>query len=101
MIAPITATNTTALAGTLVVGLTLASQREPGMAPSRLKAKVIREALVRQAVAQKSWPAVEMSRTRKCQPSGSAWPKITSTAPKPSVTPSASWTAKRNASSSR
>jgi len=28
----------------------------------------MREALVRQAVVQKSWPAVEMNRIRKCQP---------------------------------
>ncbi|MEO6704103.1 MAG: amino acid permease, partial [Jatrophihabitantaceae bacterium] len=31
---------------------------EPGIAPSRLNAKVIRDALVRQAMRQKNWPAV-------------------------------------------
>src|SRR3954454_3714783 len=54
MMMPIAVTNMTALAGIRVVGLTFASQAEPGMAPSRLKAKVIREALVRQAVVQNS-----------------------------------------------
>ena len=50
------------------------------MAPSRLKAKVIREALVRQAVVQKSWPAAEMNTTIECDVSPSACPKMTSTA---------------------
>ena len=71
MMMPMAVTNMTALAGILVFGLTLASQAEPGIAPSRLNAKVIREALVRHAVVQNSWPAVEISSTRKCQPSGS------------------------------
>ena len=53
-----------------MVGLTFDSHDEPGIAPSRLNANVIREALVRQAVVQKSWPAVEMNRIRKCQPVG-------------------------------
>ena len=97
---PMAATNITALAGILVVVLTLDSSFEPGIAPSRLNAKVIREALVRQAVAQKSWPAVEISRMVKCQPSPSAWLKITSTLPKPLLTPSGSCTANTNESSS-
>ena len=46
------------------------SSRDPGIAPSRLNAKVIREALVMQAVVQNNWPAAEISRTRKCQPCG-------------------------------
>ena len=96
---PMTPTNMTALAGMRVVLFTVESHFEPGMAPSRLNAKVIRDALVRQAVVQNSCPAVEISSTRKCQPSGSACPKITSTAPKPSLTPLTSWTAKTNASS--
>ena len=53
-----------------MVVLTFDSQDEPGIAPSRLNANVIREALVRHAVVQNSWPAVEISSTRKCQPSG-------------------------------
>ena len=35
----------------------------PGTAPSRLKAKSMREQLVMQAMVQKNWPTVEMSRT--------------------------------------
>ena len=67
---------------------TFATRSDPGIAPSRLNAKVIRDALVRQAVVQKSCPAVEIRRIRKCQSSGSAWPKITSTAAEAlSVTP--------------
>ena len=50
-----TATNMTALAGTLL-RVHLRPEREPGMAPSRLNANVIREALVRQAVVQNNWP---------------------------------------------
>ena len=71
----------TALAGIRVLACTLESHDDPGIAPSRLNAKVIREALVRHAVVQKSCPAVEISSTRKCQPVGSACPKIRSTAP--------------------
>ena len=36
-------------------------RREPGIAPSRLKAKVIRDALVMQAVVQKNWPMARTS----------------------------------------
>ena len=35
----------------------------PGTAPSREKAKVMREALVTQAMPQNSWPTVEMTST--------------------------------------
>jgi hypothetical protein len=97
--APTTAQSRTALTGTRLEGLTFDHSREPGIAPSRLKANVIREQLVMQAAVQNSWPAVEISRTRKCQPSGSAWPKMTSMPPPPLVTPAGSWTAKRKASS--
>ena len=79
---PITATNITALAGTLL-GVHLGPSLEPGIAPSRLNANVIRDALVRHAVVQKSWPAAEMSRTGSAGPSANAAPKITSTPPKP------------------
>ena len=67
-----TATNMTALAGTFV-GVDLRPQREPGIAPSRLNANVIRDALVRQAVVQKSWPNAEMrdhERVRSPRPEG-------------------------------
>ena len=47
---------------------TFDQSREPGMAPSRLNANVMRDALVMQAVVQKNWPAVEMNSTRTCQP---------------------------------
>ena len=41
------------------------------MAPSRLNAKVIREALVMQAIVQKNWPTAEMKSTNvaQCSPS--------------------------------
>jgi len=100
MMIPMVATKITALAGILVAALTLDSHDEPGMAPSRLKANVIREALVRQAVAQNSWPAVEISRIVKCQPSPRAWVKITSTLPNPLLTPPGSCTANTNESNS-
>ena len=53
MSAPMTATNMTALAGTFD-GRTLDQMLEPGIAPSRLKANVMRDALVRQAIVQKN-----------------------------------------------
>ena len=73
-----TATKRTAFAGTLVAGDTLDHRPDPGIAPSRLKAKVMREALVRQATVQKNCPVAEISSTRKCQLSGSAWPMASS-----------------------
>ena len=66
-----TATNTTALAGTFAA-VTFDQILEPGIAPSRLNANVMREALVRQAIVQKNWPAVEIASTVTCQPCGSA-----------------------------
>ena len=89
----------TALAGIRVVGLTLTS-REPGIAPSRLNANVIREALVRHAVVQNSWPAVEISSTRKCQPWGEGLAEDQRRrAPPPAETLAGSCTAKTKASS--
>ena len=70
MSTPITATKMTALAGIRVRGLTFDRKLDPGIAPSRLKAKVIRDALVRQAVVQKSWPAVEINRIEEVPPLG-------------------------------
>ena len=67
MIAPITATNTTALAGTFAA-VTFDQSFDPGIAPSRLNANVIRDALVRQAIVQKNCPAVEIASTVTCQP---------------------------------
>ena len=93
----------TALAGTLLA-LTFDQMADPGIAPSRLNAKVIREALVRQAVVQNSWPKAQMNITivwdvvaqglsRRSRRSRSS-PTLT-----PSVTPCGSWTANRNARS--
>src|SRR4051794_947270 len=61
MIAPMTAMKMTAAAGTRRL-LTRLQIRQPGMAPSRLNAKHMREALVRHAAPQNSWPTVEMIR---------------------------------------
>ena len=97
-----TATSMTALAGTLVL-LTLDQIDDPGIAPSRLNAKVIREAVVRHATVQNSWPAAEMKITIVCDVVPSAWPKMTSEPYRPWLMPAvtASWscTAKRKASS--
>src|SRR3954463_15796019 len=51
---PMTAAHRTALTGVLVA-LTFDQSREPGTARSRLKANIIREVDVRQAVAQNNW----------------------------------------------
>src|SRR5215207_3712190 len=69
----------TALTGTLLA-FTLDHMAEPGIAPSRLKANVIREALVRHATVQNSWPQAEMNTTIECDVSPSAWVKMTSDA---------------------
>src|SRR5690625_399501 len=95
MSAPTTATSTTAFAGTLLLE-TFDHSFDPGMAPSRLNAKAIRDALVRHATVQKNWPAAEINKTVPCQPWGKAWLKITFTSPPPAVTPAGSCTANRN-----
>ena len=61
-----TATNITALAGTRKA-VSFFSVLEPGMAPSRLKAKVIREAEVMHEVAQKNCAEAEMKSTSPAQ----------------------------------
>ena len=63
-IALTTATHITALAGTRF-GVSLDHRCEPGMARSRLNAKVIREAEVRHDVAQKNWAEAEMNSTSR------------------------------------
>ena len=70
----------------------------PGTAPSRLKAKSIRVQLVMQAMVQKNWPTVAISRTVPPHFEVRAWEKIVATPPPPLVTPASFWTAKRNAS---
>jgi hypothetical protein len=57
-----TATMTTAFAGTLWL-VSLRQMADPGIAPSRLNANVMREAEVMHEVAQKNCPAAEMSST--------------------------------------
>src|SRR4051812_8091960 len=74
-----TATSITALAGTRFA-LTFDQMAEPGIAPSRLNAKVIREALVRQATVQNSWPQAEMNTTIECDVLPRACVKMTSEA---------------------
>src|SRR3954447_5579811 len=61
MIAAHTAMNSTALRGTRLA-LTLLQCRDPGIAPSRLNAKAMRDALVRHAIPQNICPTVEMIR---------------------------------------
>ena len=51
------------------MGVSFFRVSEPGMAPSRLKAKVIREAEVMQDVAQKNCADAEMNSTRVAQSS--------------------------------
>src|SRR5580704_9075171 len=70
-----------------------------GTAPSRLKAKSMREQLVMQAVVQKNWPTVEIRRTVAPQREVSACWKIRATPPPPLVTSPAFCTAKRKARS--
>lgn len=97
MRAPTTAVSSTALAGTLRVD-TLDHSRDPGMAPSRLKANVMREQLVMQATVQKNCPAVEMTRIVPAHPVESASVKMTGAKPPASVIVWGSWTAKTNES---
>src|SRR5438045_2061235 len=92
-----TADRITPLTGTRLA-LSLDHRREPGTAPSRLKANSMRVVEVMQAVVQKNWPAVEISRTTPAHLLDSAWLKIVATAPPPLVTPASSCTAKRNVS---
>ena len=61
-----TATIITALAGTRL-GVSFFRVSDPGMAPSRLNAKVIREAEVMQDVAQKNCADAEMKSTNVAQ----------------------------------
>ena len=61
-----TATPSTALAGTRAA-VSFDQIADPGTAPSRLNAKVIREAEVRQEVAQKNCAEAEMNSTSVAQ----------------------------------
>src|SRR6202035_1853149 len=73
--------------------LFLPSRRQrlwPGTAPSRENANVMREALVKHATPQKSWPTVEIRITALAADELSAVVKI-DRAGKPALTISASW----------
>src|SRR5882757_1990703 len=75
----------------------------PGTAPSRLKAKSIRDVLVMHATVQKNCPIVEMASTMLAPLVVNAWLKMIATLPPvnpppPAVTPDSSRTANRNAS---
>ena len=61
-----TATSITALAGTRLA-VSLDHFAEPGIAPSRLNAKVIRDAEVMHEVAQNTWADAEMKSTNAAQ----------------------------------
>ena len=61
-----TATNMTALAGTRF-DVSFTQVAEPGIAPSRLKANVIRDAEVMHEVAQNTWADAEMNSTSVAQ----------------------------------
>ena len=72
---------------------------QPGIPRSRENAYQVREALVRPAAPQKSWPTVAMIRTSFAAQESSALVKIAPTKPAPSLTASTSFAANRNASS--
>src|SRR5215218_7545710 len=77
-----TATSSTAFTGTRLA-LRADHRLEPGIAPSRLKAKVIRDADVMHDVAQKNWADAEMNRTRPPQLVPIACVKMYATPPPP------------------
>src|SRR6476661_5660870 len=93
-----TADRMTPLTGTRLA-LSFDHRRDPGTAPSRLKANNMRVVEVMQAVVQKNWPAVEISRMVPAHLLDSAWLKMVATAPPPLVTPASSCTANRKVSS--
>ncbi len=78
---------------------TFESVFDPGSPPSRENAKHMREALVRQAAPQNSWPTVEISTTALSAAVESALSKIGSEPPPPSSTAATSLAAKVIASS--
>ena len=88
----------TAATGTPLL-LTFESLAEPGRPLSRENAKHIRDALVRQATPQNSWPRVEISTITLVAVSVSALSKMASEPPPPSFTAPTSVAAKVMASS--
>src|SRR5215213_4912680 len=92
-----TDTPITALKGTLSL-LTRRKTAHPGIPRSREKAYHVREALVRPAAPQKSWPIVAIMRTIFAAQESSALVKIAPTNPAPSLTALTSLAANRKAS---
>ena len=82
-----------ALVGVRLRLLMRCQNAENGSAPSREKAKSMREQLVRHATEQKNCPTVEISSTTQTQDGERAWLKMVTTAPPAADTSSASWTA--------
>src|SRR4051794_2857118 len=81
-IAATTATRSTAFTGTRLA-FKADHRLEPGMAPSRLNAKVIRDADVMHEVAQKNWAEAEMKSTRPAQLEPMDCTKMYATPPPP------------------
>src|SRR3954466_15025417 len=92
------ATAITALNG-IRLSLTRLQSRQPGTAPSRLNAYILREALVMQLMPQNSWPQTAMISTNLTQPVPMAFSNTANTVPPPSVTLPASAAANVIASS--
>src|SRR3954463_1467987 len=88
----------TATAMTALNGIRLAStrlhSRDPGTAPSRLKAYIMREALVMQLMPQKNCPTTQMMRIIFVQDVDMALSKTANTVPPPALTAFVSWAAK-------
>src|SRR3954470_20231277 len=80
-----TATAMTALNG-MRLALTRLHRREPGTAPSRLKAYIMREALVMQLMPQKNCPTTQMIRIVFVHDVDIALSKTANTVPPPSLT---------------
>src|SRR5919109_89772 len=74
------------------------NSHQPGIPRSREKAYQVREALVRPAAPQKSWPTVAMIRTIFAAQESRALVKIAPTKPAPSLTALTSLAANRKAS---
>src|SRR4051794_24864742 len=80
-----TATATTALNG-IRRSLTRRQRLEPGTAPSRLNANIIRDALVMQLMPQKNWPTTQMIRIVLVYAEPIELSKTANTVPPPSLT---------------
>src|SRR5262249_27907076 len=93
-----TATAITALNG-IRFWLTRLQSRQPGTAPSRLNAYIIRDALVMQLMPQNSWPQTAMISTNLTQPRSIAFSNTANRVPPPSETLSTSAAANVIASS--